>query len=101
MNNLVEQYLIVAEGQAIRRVPMHMADWLQKLDGFLSLNERNILTHAGRISHGMAHTKAELEYDKYKALTAKEPRPVEADFDQATQNLKKLPQPKKPKAAQW
>ena len=45
----------------------------------------------------MAQAKAELEYDKFKALTAKEPRPVDADFEQATKQLQKLPKPKKPK----
>lgn len=51
LNNLVEQYLIFAQGQAMRLVPMHMADWIEKLNGFLSLNDRAVLTHAGRISH--------------------------------------------------
>ena len=97
LNNLVEQYLIFAQGQAMRRIPMHMADWIKKLDAFLTLNERDILTHAGRISHEMAQAKAELEYDKFKALTAREPRPVDADFDQATKQLQMLPKPKKPK----
>ena len=97
LNNLTEQYLVFAEGQAMRRVAMHMADWVKKLDGFLTLNERDILTHAGSISHEAAQTKAELEYDKYKALTATSPRPVDADFDEATKKLVKLPQPKKPK----
>ena len=41
--------------------------------------------------------KAELEYDKFKALAAHVPRPVDADFEQATKDLKKLPKPKKPK----
>lgn len=50
LNNLVEQYLIFAEGQAMRRVPMHMVDRVKKLDAFLTLNERDVLTHAGRIS---------------------------------------------------
>jgi hypothetical protein len=95
LNNLVEQYLIFAQGQAIRRIPMHMSDWIKKLDGFLKLNERDILTHAGRISHEMAQAKAEMEYDKFKVLTAAEPRPVDADFDQATKQLQKLPKPKK------
>jgi hypothetical protein len=54
LNNLVEQYLVFAQGQAMRRVPMHMKDWVKKLDGFLTLNDRDILTHAGRISHEMA-----------------------------------------------
>ncbi len=97
LNNLVEQYLIFAQGQAMRRVPMHMADWIGKLNGFLTLNDRDILTHAGRISHEMAQAKAGVEYDKFKALTASAPRPVDADFEQATKDLKKLPNLKKPK----
>ena len=40
LNNLVEQYLIFAEGQAMRRIPMHMADWIGKLDGFLTIMRR-------------------------------------------------------------
>src|ERR1035437_4186546 len=54
LNNLVEQYLIFAEGQAMRRIPMSMQDWIKKLDGFLTLNDREILNHAGRISHQLA-----------------------------------------------
>lgn len=65
LNNLVEQYLVFAEGQAMRRIPMHMKDWIKKLDGFLSLNDRNILDHAGAISHELAIERAELEYDKF------------------------------------
>ncbi len=99
LNNLVEQYLIFAEGQAMRRVPMHMTDWIKKLDAFLNLNERDILTHAGRISHEMAQAKAESQYDKYKALASNLPRPVDADFEQATKQLQKLPKPKKNKRA--
>lgn len=91
LNNLVEQYLVFAEGQAMRRVPMRMADWVQKLDGFLSLNDRDILTHAGRISHDMAQAKAEQEYDRFKLLAQAEPRPVDADFERATLALTKRP----------
>ena len=47
LNNLVEQYLLFAEGQAMRKVPMYMKDWIKKLDSFLQVNERNILTHVG------------------------------------------------------
>jgi len=91
LNNLVEQYLIFAQGQAMRRIPMHMTDWISKLDAFLALNERDILTHAGRISHEMAQSKAELEYDKYKTLHAGATRPVDADFEQAIQQLPQAP----------
>ena len=89
LNNLIEQYLVFAEGQAMRRVPMHMVEWITKLDAFLTLNERDILTHAGRISHDVAQSKAEMEYDRYKALTADRPRTVDADFEQATKALPK------------
>ena len=96
LNNLVEQYLVFAEGQAMRRVPMHMADWVKKLDGFLALNERDILTHAGRISHEIALNKAELEFDQYKALSVTDPHSVDADFEQAAKQIQALPQGKKP-----
>ena len=98
LNNLVEQYLLFAEGQAMRRIPMYMADWITKLDAFLTLNERDILTHAGSISHEMAQAKAEMEYDRFRTLTAAAPRPVDSDFDRA---IKELPQKahKKPKQA--
>ncbi|MBU1087903.1 MAG: virulence RhuM family protein [Candidatus Omnitrophica bacterium] len=65
LNNLVEQYLIFAEGQAMRRIPMYMKDWIKKLHGFLQLNERDILTHAGKISHQVASEKAKAEYKQY------------------------------------
>jgi hypothetical protein len=97
LNNLVEGYLIFAEGQAMRRVPMHMADWIKKLDSFLTLNERDILAHAGRISHEMAQAKAEREYDRYRALKDAQPRPVDAGFEQAVKQLQKLSKPAKPK----
>ncbi len=65
LNNLVEQYLIFAEGQAMRRISMTMADWVKKLDGFLTLNDRNILDHAGKVSHQLAKQLAEEEYEKF------------------------------------
>ena len=97
LNNLVEQYLIFAQGQAMRRIPMHMADWIKKLDGFLTLNERDILDHAGHISHEIAEAKADLEYDKFKSLTAKDARRVDADFEQAVKKITKPRKSKKPK----
>ena len=65
LSNLVEQYLVFAEGQAMRRISMSMQEWVKKLDGFLMLNDREILTHAGKISHKMAKQIAEQEYDKF------------------------------------
>jgi len=100
LNNLVEQYLVFAEGQAMRRVPMYMADWVKKLDGFLTLNDRDILTRAGCISHDMAQAKAELEYCKFKEISAIDSRPVDADFERAVQALPKPAKTKRPKKVQ-
>lgn len=72
LNNLVEQYLVFAEGQAMRRITMHMTDWITKLDGFLTLNDRDVLNHAGKVSHQMAKDLAELEYDKYQDVRLKQ-----------------------------
>jgi len=83
LNNLVEQYLIFAEGQAIRRIPMTMKNWIKKLNGFLQLNERDILEHAGSVSHLEAKEKAENEYAKFhqkRQLTEKQK--ADREFEQ-------------------
>jgi hypothetical protein len=89
LNNLVEQYLVFAEGQALRRIPMRMQNWLGKLDGFLSLNERGILTHAGRISHELAIQHAELEYDGFHALRLTKDAQRPDDFERSVKALPK------------
>ena len=63
---LVEQYLAFAESQALAHKPMYMKDWIKKLHDILTLNEKDILTDAGRIRHDVAIQKVETEYDKYK-----------------------------------
>lgn len=65
---LVEQYLAFAETMAMQRTPMYMKDWISRLDMVISLNGRELLTHAGKISHEMAKEKSELEYQKYKEI---------------------------------
>ncbi|MBA5249028.1 MAG: virulence RhuM family protein, partial [Gammaproteobacteria bacterium] len=65
LNNLIEQYLIFAQGQAMRRITMTMSDWSKKLEGFLTLNDRDILNHAGKISHQLAKQIAEQEYNTF------------------------------------
>lgn len=87
LNNLVEQYLIYAQGQAMRRIPMTMQDWITKLNEFLKFNDREILTHAGRISHEMAKELAELEYDKFHAKRIADMKTQENDFDKAVKSL--------------
>ncbi len=63
---IVEQFLAYAEAQALAEKPMYMRDWLQKLRLILTLNEKNILEHAGTISHELAVEKATQEYTRYK-----------------------------------
>ena len=63
---LVEQYLAFAEVMAQQRIPMYMKDWIQRLDSIIQLNGRELLTHAGTISHQIALEKSALEYSKYK-----------------------------------
>ncbi len=87
LNNLVEQYLIFAEGQAMRRIPMHMNDWIEKLNGFLSLNDRKILEHAGKISHETAKELAESEYQKFNRKRIRLNDAQESDFDRAVKMI--------------
>ena len=65
---LVEQYLAFAETMAQQQTPMYMKDWISRLDIILQLNGRELLQHAGKISHQMAMEKSALEYEKYQAL---------------------------------
>jgi len=93
LNRIVTAYLEFAELQALNRKPMTMRDWIAKLDDFLRMGERDILSHAGTISHEQALRKAELEFEKFRALQLAQPSPVEEDFEAA---VKKLPRPRKP-----
>jgi hypothetical protein len=67
-----------------------MKDWLEKLDDFLKLSERNILKHTGSISHEVAVTKAEAEYEKFHKKQIEEPDAVEKHFEEAVKKIKKL-----------
>jgi hypothetical protein len=91
LNNLVEQYLIFAESQAERRIAMTMSDWITKLEGFLTLNDRKILRNAGKISADLAKTHAEREFVEFHSIADQD---FESDFDRA---VKQLPEPLKNK----
>ena len=80
LNRIVTAYLEIAEIQAQNQQPMYMRDWLEKLDNFLKMTGKEILTHAGKISHKMAIDKAEREYDIYKEKTKNDLSRVEKDF---------------------
>ena len=85
---IVEQFLAYAEVQALAEKPMYMRDWVQKLRLVLTMNEKNILEHAGTISHKLAVDKATKEYVAYK----EQQRQIE-HFDsirQLDQDLKRI-----------
>lgn len=91
---LVEQYLAFAETMAQQRTPMYMKDWISRLDAILQLNGRELLTHAGIISHDKALQKSADEYEKYKQvqlLQQKEQslKEIEEDIEKLRKNLKK------------
>jgi len=90
LNRIVTAYLEFAELQAMNRKPMYMADWIAKLDDFLKLSDREILRHAGRVSHDDAVAKAELEYDRFAGARAALPAPVEKHFEEAVRDVKQL-----------
>ena len=71
---LVEQYLAFAETMAEQKTPMYMKDWIQRLDAIISLNGRELLSHAGEISHNMAMEKSALVYASYKKIQVNERR---------------------------
>jgi hypothetical protein len=87
---LVEQYLAFAETMAQQRTPMYMKDWINRLDSILQLNGRELLTHAGKVSHDMALQKSEQEYEKYKQTQKQLEK--EQSLKEIEEDIKKLSQ---------
>lgn len=85
---LVEQYLAFAETMAQQQTPMYMKDWVERLDSILQLNGRELLTHAGKISHQMALEKSEAEFEKYKEDQKK--LSSEASLKEIEEDIKRL-----------
>ena len=85
---LVEQYLAFAETMAQQHQPMYMKDWIQRLDVILQLNGRELLTHAGKISHDRALKKSNEEYEKYKI--AQQAIEKEQSLKEIEEDIKKL-----------
>jgi hypothetical protein len=78
LNRIVTMYLDYAENQAGKGVVMFMKDWTEKLDAFLQFNEEAVLRNQGRVSHEVALSLAEKEFEKYKIIQDKM---LESDFD--------------------
>lgn len=65
LNRMVSAYLDIAEINALDHHVMTMQDWIKELDSFLKMTRKNILTHAGSVSHEEALKKAHTEYNRY------------------------------------
>jgi len=86
LNRIVTMYLDYAEMQAQKGIIMHMKDWAEKLNAFLQFNEKMILQDNGKISHFVATTLAESEYEKFQVI---QDRLLESDFDRDVNKLLK------------
>jgi hypothetical protein len=87
LNLIVSAYLDFAELQARSHRPMHMADWIAKLDDFIRLSGHDILTHAGRVSHEQAEEHAHAQYEEYDRQRRAIADASDTDFDQAVKRF--------------
>ena len=85
---LVEQYLAFAETMAQQHMPMYMKDWIERLDIILQLNGRELLNHAGKISHQIALNKSDKEFAKYKQVLKKKEK--EENIKELERDIKRL-----------
>ncbi len=90
LNRMVTAYLELAELQALNREPMHMRNWVERLDDFLKMTGREILSHAGTVSHSDALAKAQEQYEAYRQKHLDDPSSVEKHFIEAVEETKKL-----------
>ena len=84
LERIVSMYLDYAENQAARHIPMHMADWVEKLDAFLKFNEFDVLTNAGQVSHEVARELAEKQFESFNVI---QDRSFESDFERASRKV--------------
>jgi hypothetical protein len=89
LNRIVMAYLEFAELQAMNRKPMTMAAWIAKLDDFLTLSDRDILKHAGEVSHESMMAQVESAYRRYQELRRDEPAKIEMDMMELEKKIKK------------
>lgn len=90
LNGVVSAYLEFAELQAKNRRVMTMRDWIAKLNSFLTLADKDVLTSAGKISHDLAVERANTQYESFRKHQARLPSPAERDFEAAVAETKQL-----------
>ncbi len=97
LNLIVSLYLDFDELQARSRRVMTMTNWIAKLDDFMRISDREILTHAGKVSHEAALARAEEEFEKFRRIEDGKPSPVEQHFIEAIEQVKQLEKGKRAK----
>lgn len=97
LNRIVTAYLEFAELQAHSRKPMYMKDWIIKLDDFLKMSGRDLLEHAGSITHDEALQKALKEYEVFHSKQLAQPSRAEIDFIEAEKKINLIKSNKKKK----
>jgi len=90
LDRIVTAYLEMAELQALSHNAMTMNDWIERLNMFLTMTGRELLDHAGKISHDQAMTKAHEEYEKFRSKQLNQPTQVELDFIKAENKFKQI-----------
>lgn len=90
LNLVVSAYLDFAELQAMQRKPMAMRDWISKLDDFLRISDRKVLSGTGKITHEQALAKANAEFKTYRQAQISLPESVDRHFEQAVAEVKRL-----------
>lgn len=78
MGRIVNSFLDLAEDMAKRHIPMTMEDWAKRIDKFLDLTDRHVMTDAGHVSAEQAKEYAETEFEKYRVIQDKL---FQSDFD--------------------
>ena len=84
LERIVELYLLYAENQAARQIPMKMSDWVQRLDAFLQFNEYEVLSNPGKVSAAVAKQLAEAQYDQFRV---KQDQAFESDFEREAKRI--------------
>ncbi|NHO54244.1 hydroxyacid dehydrogenase [Acetobacter estunensis] len=90
LNRIVSAYLEFAEFQAMNRRQMTMQAWVAKLDDFLRLGDRDVLTHAGKCTASAAKQKGGEEFERWRKRAIEEPSAVELHFMEAVDKVKQL-----------
>lgn len=83
MGRIVNSFLDLAEDMAKRHIPMTMEDWAKRIDKFLDITDRPVLTDTGHVSAEQAKEYAETEFEKYRVIQDKL---FQSDFDRFNDN---------------